>query len=133
MREDSKSIKGERMVKQVIAVRKDLEMPPGKLAAQVAHASMMVCLNLNADSWVLRDSKYIQEWLHDDYRKVVVYVKSEQQLLNLKDKLNANDIKCFLVQDKGYTYFDKPTYTALGIEPLPEEIIDKYTKRLRLL
>jgi len=133
-------------VKQVIVVRKDLNMRKGKLAAQVAHASMKVILDrmfkYNVSStkrheWVLEfsyDSPF-DKWLNGLFAKIVVYVNSEKELLDLYDKAKENTwIPSALIQDQGLTEFHgDPTYTCLAIGPFWSEKIDKITGDLPLL
>ena len=144
-------------VKQIIVVRKDLiereemAMTPGKLAAQVAHAAMAPILekmynkpyseyrdtkNYNKDYDLrleLKSGEPLKEWLEGSFAKVVVYVKSEEKLINLYNKLQAEGIIACIIKDDGRTIFDEPTITCLGIEPLPSSVIGPLTKRLQLL
>jgi len=138
------------MIKQIIVVRKDLleKMNCGKLAAQVAHASTLVLLKKmrgfsqenvtkNNESYRLYldidNGSDIKEWIEGDFKKIILTVKNEKELLKLHKKLSDNQIVSELVKDKAYNIFDTETITCLGIEPLKEEIIDTYTKRLQTL
>ena len=62
-------------MKQVILVRKDLKLSPGKLASQVSHASVEA---------VLKSSKAkINEW-RDFSKKVILKVQNEKELIKFK-------------------------------------------------
>ena len=65
-------------LKQVIVVRQDLDMPKGKLAAQVAHASVGA---------INRANKAKQKnWMQQGMKKVVLAVDSEAELKSLLKK-----------------------------------------------
>jgi PTH2 family peptidyl-tRNA hydrolase len=133
----------------VIVIRKDLNMRTGKLAAQVAHASMAVLLDKMERSPVihdvqgligvrytlnLRDKSPIYQWLNDSFVKIVVYVNSLEDLLVLRDNAESIKIPTALITDAGRTEFHgKPTVTALAIGPDKAEKIDKVTGDLPLL
>ncbi len=131
-------------VKQVIIIRRDLNMRTGKLAAQVAHASMKILLDRMSEdksmlnhtrrSIMLRNGSPLSQWLDGQFTKIVLYVNSVEELLTLKD--NAESIKLYtaLITDAGKTEFhNKPTVTALAIGPDYSEKIDKVTGDLPLL
>ncbi len=128
----------EDITKQIIIVRKDLDMPPGKLAAQVAHASMAPILkqcenhglSMSLDLIKYQDTK---EWIFGIFRKIVLYVKSEEALLKKYHELEDAGFNVSLIQDAGYTVFGEPTYTCIGIAPEKSSKIDPYVKRLQLL
>lgn len=127
--------------KQVIVVRKDLNMRKGKLAAQVAHASMKVILNqaivniLKTKYTIhLMNGSALYDWLNNLFTKVVVSCNSEEELLELHKKAKEENILCCLIQDSGKTEFHGvPTYTTLAIGPDYSENIDKITGHLSLL
>jgi len=132
------------MHKQIIVVRKDLltredqRMTPGKLAAQVAHASLAPLLramepNLAGLTIDFRKHRNFQKWLNGPFKKIVLYVKSEEKLLEKYKELEEAGFIVSLITDAGYTIFDKPTTTCFGVEPLLPEEIDPYTKKLQLL
>jgi len=128
-------------VKQVIILRKDLNMRKGKMVAQGAHASMAVMLN---NSWMeadkngsflnVRVNQAMKEWLSGRFTKICVSVDSEEQLLFVHSAAENADLPCSLIQDAGLTEFDGvPTYTAVAIGPGYAEDIDKITGLLKLL
>ena len=111
--------------KQVIVVNKSLGMSQGKLAAQVAHASVLSLLN---------DPEGLAAgWLDNSYPKIVLQVESTQDLLNLKSKADKLNIPNALVVDEGRTEVSNGAITCLGIGPSTKEIIDEVTGKLRLL
>jgi PTH2 family peptidyl-tRNA hydrolase len=127
--------------KQVIVVRKDLNMRKGKIAAQAAHASMGAILNYgqyadenpNQYNLVIYNDA-VHEWLDGLYTKVCVSVDSEAELLEIRDKAVAADLNVKLVTDAGLTEFNGvPTLTCLAIGPDYPERIDLITKHLKLL
>ena len=113
--------------KQVIVVRRDLEMSPGKLAAQVAHASMAFLTGDMAFGWGrlmvghLDDDflEEVQHWIAHSFRKIVVGVDSEEQLLELHEENQRFSSYCSkLITDNGATEFNgEPTNTCLAIGP----------------
>lgn len=126
------------MTKQVIILRKDLNMRKGKMVAQGAHASMAAILEMGIK---INDRFNIdpmpqatKEWLNGQFTKICVSVNSEQELLDLYNKAKNMGIPCSLIQDAGHTEFNGvPTYTAVAIGPDYSDIIDTITKHLPLL
>ena len=130
--------------KQVIVVRKDLNMRKGKIAAQVAHASMKVILdemsidvsNMGRTYYELKiyNDDPLLEWLGKLFTKIVVGCNSEEELLELKSQADKIKIRNSIIQDSGLTEFHGvPTYTVLAIGPDDSEKIDKITGHLKLL
>lgn len=113
------------MLKQVIAVRSDLRLGKGKLAAQVAHASLGAYRQASQGT---RDA-----WEDSGGKKVVVRAGSREELEGLRRKAMALGIPCSLIQDAGKTQLEPGTVTALGLGPAEERIIDSLTGRLKLL
>ena len=113
--------------KQVIAVRKDLKLAKGKLAAQASHASLGAFQKTQKIS--PKDAKV---WESEGGKKVIVYVADEKELFELKEKI-PKDIATFVVRDAGLTQLEPGTVTCMGIGPAQEDEIDKYTKDLKLV
>lgn len=125
--------------KQVIVVRKDLHMRAGKIAAQVAHASMAAILNTGkyvGDTFqiTLDPNCALEVWFSGKFTKIVVSVNSEEELLAIQEKaINAN-LRQALITDCGATEFHGvPTKTCLAIGPDWPDNIDPITNTLSLL
>jgi PTH2 family peptidyl-tRNA hydrolase len=127
------------MAKQVIVLRKDLNMRKGKMIAQGAHASLGVILNLmrvNKKTYKLEfgNGSYLDEWLNGRFTKIVVGVNSEIDLINLYEKAMEKDIPCSIIVDAGLTEFNGvKTRTAVAIGPYYDDKIDEITGNLELL
>ena len=68
------------------------------------------------------------------FKKVVVYVNSEQELLELAHKAYANKLPCKIITDAGETEFHGvPTITCMAIGPAYSDQIDPITGDLPLL
>jgi peptidyl-tRNA hydrolase, PTH2 family len=118
-------------LKQVIVVRKDLNMRKGKMIAQGAHASLMSYLNALGNRG---NMMMVYEWLQKHGQtKICVGVDSEQELLDLHKAAQSASLPCALVLDSARTEFKEPTYTALGIGPADVERINLLTGMLKLL
>ncbi len=111
------------MYKQAIIVRKDLKMSAGKIAAQVAHASV--------EAWKKADKKTRDTWEREGAKKVVLQAQNEKELLELKKK--SGKLPTALIRDAGLTEIPPGTTTCLAIGPAREEEIDKLTGSLKLL
>lgn len=125
--------------KQVIVVRKDLNMRKGKIAAQSAHASLGAILNYNVSTetdTVLLNLSYkpVQEWLKGRFTKICVSVDSEEELLAIYNLALRNGVNVKLIQDAGLTEFGGvATFTCLALGPDNPEILDPITGHLKLL
>jgi PTH2 family peptidyl-tRNA hydrolase len=111
--------------KQVIVVRTDLKLGKGKLAAQVAHASV--------ESFLRTPEKDQRTWLSENQKKVVLKVKNERELLEIYEKAKRAGFSSTLIMDAGLTQIPPGTKTAVGIGPVEEEKIDRITGDLSLL
>ena len=122
--------------KQVIVLRKDLNMRKGKLVAQGAHASMGAILSLckqDGNKLVLEMDERVEPWLTGRFKKICVYVNSEQELLDIHTKAQENGMVCSIIKDAGLTEFGGvPTLTAVAVGPDREDRIDAVTKHLPL-
>jgi PTH2 family peptidyl-tRNA hydrolase len=122
--------------KQVIILRKDLNMRKGKLVAQGAHASMGAILSLckqDGDCLVLEMDERTKPWLTGRFKKICVYVNSEEELLEIYNTALTNGLVCSIIKDSGLTEFHGvPTLTAVAVGPDREDKIDIVTKHLPL-
>lgn len=125
--------------KQVIVVNRNLNMPQGKLAAQVSHASLAALFKcgLKNDEMLhidLRTGSAVEQWVNKRFTKIVLYVKSDAKLLEIAKKAEDAGLPTALITDAGFTIFDgKPTRTCVGIGPaFPDEFIG-ITDKLRVL
>lgn len=112
-------------LKQVIVVRKDLDIGKGKLATDVAHASV-ACVRKS-------DEEIIEKWEKQGAKKVVLKVKSLEELEKIYKKVKKSGLPCFLVKDAGLTQVKPGETICLGIGPADEKEIDKITGKLKLL
>ena len=126
-------------VKQVIVVRKDLNMRRGKQIAQGAHASMKVFLDRkilcsDPQMLIINMTEDMAAWVHGQFTKICVSVNSEEELLNIYRMAGAKQLPCSLIQDQGHTEFaGQLTYTACAVGPAKAELIDEITGKLPLL
>jgi len=123
--------------KQVIVLRKDLNMRKGKLVAQGAHASMGAILGLckqDGDTLVLEMDDRTRPWLTGRFKKICVYVNTEQELLDIYNKAQELGLVSSLIRDAGLTEFNGvATLTAVAVGPDREDRIDVVTKHLPLM
>lgn len=135
-------------VKQVIVMRKDLNMRKGKMVAQGSHASLGVVLSMmqridmgevdGIHAIVLRlimslDSP-LDYWISTEFKKICVGVKSEEELMTIYEAAKTAELPCKLIEDRGHTEFHGViTKTCCAIGPDFAEEIDKITGHLPLL
>ena len=151
------------MYKQIIIVRKELDMSPGKLAAQVSHASMAFLTNMIRDNAV-RISQMIgsgetvyrselffekglyEEWIGGAFTKVILEAKNRYQLLKAKNYAEemgmTENEDYFMIKDNCRTELEPEevdengigrTLTCIGFAPMDAKIIDNIGKHFQLL
>ena len=115
-------------LKLVVAVRTDLGLTKGKLAVQVAHASV----NCAMQTLSKRRSLY-DDWYRQGQKKIVAKVANERELLELKSMAEARGLVTSLVTDAGLTQVPPGTNTCLGMGPAKAGDLDPLTGDLGLL
>ena len=114
--------------KMVIVTRKDLNLSPGKLAVQVAHAAVDCAFITKKNN-----PKWFNKWQNEGAKKAVVRVETLEDFYSLKDKAEKLKISTSLIEDAGRTEIPCGTKTVLGLGPAPDNIIDQVTGDLPLL
>jgi PTH2 family peptidyl-tRNA hydrolase len=135
----------------VLIVRKDLNMRKGKIAAQCAHAAMSfitrrasIVKNFYGEygskqtylhSDVEEDTmEEINHWLENSFRKICVFVNSEEELEAIHQKAIDNGLISHMIIDNGATEFDGVlTKTVVAIGPHWDEKFEGITDKLPLL
>ena len=133
-------------IKQVIVMRKDLNMRKGKMVAQGSHASVGAILldrffsfdgdkNLETEDLLsIPMDEELRQWIEGSFVKICVSVDSEQELDDIHQRALAANLRCCLITDNGTTEFNNvPTKTCLAIGPCESEKIDLITDQLKLL
>lgn len=114
-------------MKQIIVMRKDLNMRTGKMCSQAAHASMKVVVDYP-------DHFYVKEWLRGKFTKVAVYVNSEEELFEIMNKAKEAGLITALITDAGRTEFNGVhTNTCIAVGPATREELFPITGHLKLL
>ena len=109
----------------MIVVDQSLGLPPGKLAAQVAHAAVLA---------FLRAAPPMQRaWLETGMAKIVLACPSAEAMAALADQAASDGLSVGLVRDAGRTVVSAGTATCVGIGPGDAARIDAVTGALRLL
>jgi len=132
----------QREVKQYIIVRVDLEMSPGKIGSQCAHAAMKVFFDKFQKIWTDKDNGakygiYLTEeetlWVDGLFTKIVKRCKNETELLKLYEKAKASGLNVSLIKDAALTELKEPAYTAIAIGPNYVDLCEPIVKRLQNL
>lgn len=114
--------------KQAIIVRTDLKMGRGKIAVQVAHASILA-----AEEARVQKPQWHRAWMESGMAKIALKVSSLEELKMLEDEARENDLPVASVEDRGLTQIPPGTTTCLAIGPAPAQRVDSITGRLKLL
>ena len=147
-------------MRQLIIARKDLQMSPGKLAAQVAHASWAFLSNgirkcMETAKFDNIEQKYFfklaldkdiaEEWFCGIFTKTICEAKNKNQLLKAKEMaeelgmVEGKDF--FLIKDACNTELEPEEYdengigrtlTCIGFKPLSDEIAWQISKKYQL-
>ena len=120
-------------VKQVIVMRKDLNLSKGQMVAQGAHASIAFLTNLVKayPNDIIPFYKCEEQWINGTFYKVCLAVNSEKELLDIGHQAVNSGLKVHYIQENDL--FDEPTFTCLAIGPDYSSNIDPVTKHLKLL
>lgn len=135
----TEEIKREDTIKQVIVMRKDLNMRRGKEIAQGSHASMAFLIKYikqEAGSGLIYSYDMTEAevlWLEGNHRKITLQVNSEEELLVIYKRAQESNLEVHLITDAGLTEFNGvPTNTCIAIGPDYSSKIDPITKHLKL-
>jgi PTH2 family peptidyl-tRNA hydrolase len=129
----------ERTAKQVIVMRKDLNMRKGKMIAQGAHASLRVILQAGSaddtrESYMIAMTPAMAAWMTGRFMKITVSVDSEAALDAVAEKARAAGLPVAVITDAGHTEFHGvPTKTCCAVGPAWAEEVDAITGELPLL
>ena len=125
-------------VKQVIVMRKDLNLSKGRLVAQGAHASIAFLTNKMKENisnpealWWVNLTQAEKEWVYGTFFKICVGVSDEKELLDIGSKAVNEGLNVKYIQETAG--FDEPTFTCLAIGPDYSSKIDPITGYLKLL
>lgn len=144
-------------MRQLIIARKDLQMSPGKLAAQCCHAAMafltrdiakgigvmptesgyQISLSFDTDTY--------EQWICGIFTKTICEAKNKNQLLKavkLAEELGLKENQdFFLIKDACLTELEPEevdengvgrVLTCIGFRPLPSDVIQKVSKKFQL-
>ena len=116
-------------VKLVLAVRTDLGMTKGKIAAQCGHATL-ACYKALVNS--PPNAKLLKRWENHGQPKIAVQVKSEDELQTLQALAQSLGLCARVIHDAGRTQIAAGSATVLGVLG-PKSVVDQVTGQLKLL
>ena len=111
-------------MKQAIVARTDIGMGTGKLAAQVAHASL--------SAYEKTDDRAAKKWKGGGQKKVVLKATDERTLYELSEIAEHEGIPNAVIRDAGHTQLEPGTVTTLAVGPAEDDLVDRVTGDLSL-
>jgi peptidyl-tRNA hydrolase len=141
-----------RYLKQVIILRKDLNMPTGKVAAMAAHAAMtfiakgvgwrhrpdsgsyLHSMVLTSDEyrWLTELDPGIEDTKQVSMAKIVCQVENEAELMAVEQQARSAELACHRVIDSGYSHNKPGTFVGIAIGPHWPEQLEPVTGKLKL-
>lgn len=118
--------------KMVCLVRTDLNMGVGKIAAQVGHAVLGAYQNIISSN-NLRWNEDLIKWEETGTAKIVLKVKSKEELEELYNRAKDNGLNAYIVADAGRTQIESGSLTVCAVGPASSVIIDQITGHLKLM
>lgn len=135
-------------MRQVIIARKDLNMSPGKLAAQCCHASLSFItypMRETHNNQFSFTENVFSDWVCSIFTKTICEAKNKNQLMKaveIAKELNLVENKdYFFVRDACLTELEPEEFdengvgrvlTCIGFAPLPDDIAHKISKKFQL-
>ena len=137
-------------MRRLFIMRKDLQMSPGKLAAQVGHCAEVYWLNQMNRTGVFHhqvqmvahiDEDVYEDYIHGNIIKTICEAKNKKHLLKAKtvaEELGLKENKDFgFIEDKCFTELtpeeeDGTTITGIWFKPLPDDISHIISKKYQL-
>ncbi|KIX05337.1 peptidyl-tRNA hydrolase [Rhinocladiella mackenziei CBS 650.93] len=116
-------------VKLVLAVRTDLGMGKGKIAAQCSHATLACYKYLLNHA---HSAPLLKRWEWGGQPKIAVKVDSEEELETLQAQAISLGLCAQVIHDAGRTQIAAGSATVLGVLG-PKSVVDQVTGQLKLL
>jgi peptidyl-tRNA hydrolase len=114
--------------KMILAVRSDLKMGKGKVAAQCSHAT------LGAYKRALqRTPGAVKYWERIGQKKITVKLQNEEQMDEIEASAKQAGLVTYVVVDAGHTQVAAGSKTVLAIGPAPESLVNTVTSQLKLI
>ena len=115
-------------MKLVCVVKQSLKMGKGKIAAQVAHASVQAFLGAGVSH-----PQHVEAWLAGGQKKICVKTPDASACEELTRLAEQQRLPVQLVRDAGHTQIPKGSATVLALGPFNEAALDELTGHLKLL
>jgi peptidyl-tRNA hydrolase, PTH2 family len=117
--------------KQIIIIRKDLNMRKGKMCAQASHAAMGFISRQYPSE--VEYSLVEMKWFESGTAKIVCQVENLEELQKIVEQAKNAKIKTYVVTDSGLTEFGGTlTVTAAALGPDTSQKLDPITQHLKL-
>lgn len=128
-------------MKQVILVRKDLQMKKSELAALVARASTEFMLENNEsrrnDEMFIKLTPQESEWIQSGSTRIVLGVPSGESLQGCLFKAEMAGIGCYPIMKMATSrienHFNDSSIVCVSLGPDESEKIDAITNKFKLL
>lgn len=129
---------------QYIIARQDLEMSPGKMAAQCSHASAGMALafyshprNIANSAAIENFRDALESWETRSFGKVVLRAKKRDQLIKICQKLDKANIPYAPIFDACRTELEPEepngtVFTCIGVSPMFRDEVPKFLKNLQV-
>ena len=140
-------------MRRLFIMRKDLNMSPGKMAAQVAHCAEAYWTMAFREGWLVKfDSNEVvsevtiptdvyYDYVCDSFVKTICEAKNKSHLLKARDKALelglVEDEDFGLIRDNCLTELepedeDGRTLTGIWFKPLPDDVAHEISKKYQL-
>ncbi|OHT11703.1 Peptidyl-tRNA hydrolase 2, mitochondrial [Tritrichomonas foetus] len=105
----------------IYVIRKDLKMRPGKISAQVGHASLGIFLKI---------ANRIPHLADYDFQKELFYCPNEAIQTEKKNLAKDNNLSHITIHDAGRTQIAAGSATVLAFGPVESDAVSVFTEGL---